>query len=402
MRNTTPPQGLTFHDSFGGLPIFDAGLSFFMAGCIVVLSLLPLGAEKRDPYPWGFGAIAWTIAAVVAFGGVAALNRMKAVTLDREKGVVILWSVFFGRRREHRIPLSGFTQIGVQTWIQTGRGGVARCYQLDLRGPKQRQSLGEYIPANTVENIRVIADYLKLPMTVENRDPDREPRSEFRAADKIHPGLATALDKICDEVYLRYEGPSPESIARLTAFGKEAFDAALLATKRQIPPGGVDGKTCGENWDDVFMAFARINPRWLVEAFDRDSSGSQLFSFVWILSYVPDAAIAPDLLRWLAHRDYWIRSYCLQGLIKLRWEPAIPVMLDYLDKHPRREDVSDIIEGMLVWDALRQPRAMPALRLVINHLEKKKDLPGVLDLAKEALNCLEKGIPPAPRPPSRK
>jgi hypothetical protein len=154
-------------------------LWFFAAGCIVALTLLPLGAEKRDPYPWGFSAIAWTFAAGAVFGGVAALNRMKAVTFNREKGIVILWSVFFGRRRERRIPLSGFTEVGVRTWIQMSRSGIGRCYDLDLRGPKQRQSLAEYTPVNAVANIRAIADYLKLPITVENRDPDREPRSEL-------------------------------------------------------------------------------------------------------------------------------------------------------------------------------------------------------------------------------
>ena len=115
MRNTTPPEGLTYHDSYGRLHIVDAVLWFFVAGCIVALTLLPLGAEKRDPYPWGPSAIAWTIAAVVVFGGVTTLNRMKAVTFNREKGAVILWSVFFGRRHERRIPLSGFTQEGVRT-----------------------------------------------------------------------------------------------------------------------------------------------------------------------------------------------------------------------------------------------------------------------------------------------
>ena len=179
MRNTTPPEGLTFRNSKARLPIVDAAMWFFAAACIVALTLLPLGGEKRDPYPWGFGAIAWTIAAVVVFGGVATLNRMKAVTLNREKGTVIFWSVFFGRRSERRIPLSGFTQVGVRTWIQTSRSGIGRCYDLDLRGPKQRQSLAEYTPANEAANIRAIADYLKFPITVENRDPDREPRSEL-------------------------------------------------------------------------------------------------------------------------------------------------------------------------------------------------------------------------------
>jgi len=179
VRNTAPPEGLTYRDSHGRLPIVDAVLWFFVAGCIVALTLLPLGAEKRDPYPWGPSAIAWMIAAVAVVGGVATLNRMKAVTFNRERGIVIFWSVFFGRRHERRIPLSGFTQVGVRTWIQTGRNGIGRCYDLDLRGPKQRQSLAEYIPANEVANIRAIAAYLKLPITVENRDPNRDPRSEL-------------------------------------------------------------------------------------------------------------------------------------------------------------------------------------------------------------------------------
>ena len=179
MRNTTPPEGLTYRDSHRHLPIGEAVMWFFAAGCIVALTLLPLGAEKRDPYPWGPCAIAWTIAAVAVLGGVGTLNRMKAVTINREKGTVIFWSVFFGRRRERRIPLSGFTQVGVRTWIQTTRSGIGRCYDLDLRGPKQRQSLAEYTPANEVANIRKIAEYLKFPITVENRDPDREPRSEL-------------------------------------------------------------------------------------------------------------------------------------------------------------------------------------------------------------------------------
>ena len=106
MRNTTPPEGLTYQDSHRRLPILDAALWFFVAGCIVALTLLPLGAEKRDPYPWGPCAIAWTIAAVAVFGGVDTLNRMKAVTFNREKGAVILWSVFFGRRHERRIPFA--------------------------------------------------------------------------------------------------------------------------------------------------------------------------------------------------------------------------------------------------------------------------------------------------------
>jgi hypothetical protein len=179
VRNVTPPAGLTFHESSARLPIIDAVLWFFVAGGIIVFTLLPLAAEKRDPYPWGFGAIAWTIAAAAIFGGVSTLNRTKAFTLNREKGILIFWSVFFGRRSERRIPLSGFTQVGVRTWIQTGRRGVGRCYDLDLRGPKQRQSLAQYVPANQVANIRAIADYLKFPITVENRDPDRAPRSEL-------------------------------------------------------------------------------------------------------------------------------------------------------------------------------------------------------------------------------
>lgn len=157
----------------------DAVLWFVAAGCIGALTLLPLGGDKRDPYPWGFGAIAWTLAAMAVFGGVATLNRIKAVTLNREKGAVILWSVYFGIRRERRIPLNGFTHVGVRTWIQTSRSGIGRCYDLDLRGPKQRQSLAQYTPANQVANIRAIADYLKFPITVENRDPEREPRSEL-------------------------------------------------------------------------------------------------------------------------------------------------------------------------------------------------------------------------------
>jgi hypothetical protein len=179
VRNATPPDGLTYYSSYGRLHYFDAGMWFFIAAGIVMITLLPLTAEKRDPYPWGFGAVAWTIAAAVVFTGVAVLNRLSAVTFSREKGVLILWSVFFGRRRERRIPLGGFTQVGVRTWIQTGRSGIGRCYSLDLRGPKQRESLVEFTPANEVESIRAIAEYLKLPVVVENRDPDREPKSRL-------------------------------------------------------------------------------------------------------------------------------------------------------------------------------------------------------------------------------
>ena len=67
----------------------------------------------------------------------------------------------------------------MRTWIQTSRNGTGRCYDLDLRGPKQRQSLAEYTHVNEVANIRAIAAYLKFPITVENRDPNRDPRSEL-------------------------------------------------------------------------------------------------------------------------------------------------------------------------------------------------------------------------------
>ncbi|MBV8879269.1 MAG: hypothetical protein JO332_04865 [Planctomycetaceae bacterium] len=175
MRNATPPEGLTYYSSGPRLPIFDAALWFIVAACIVGLTLLPFGADRRDPYPWGFCAILWGLAAASIFAGVAVLNRRKAVTFNREKGTVIVWTVFFGRRKERRIPLGAFDRVGARAWVQSGRNGRARCYSLDLRGPKQRESLTDFAPANNVEGIRAIAEYLKFPITVEDRDPGQEP-----------------------------------------------------------------------------------------------------------------------------------------------------------------------------------------------------------------------------------
>ncbi len=160
--------------------ILNGCMWFFVAG-VCVLFTLPFWQSKGDRYPWGFSAVAWSIAALVTAAGVATVRQQSGATFDRGKGVLILWSTPWGRRRERRIPLSAFTEIGVKTWVQTqSRSGVdCRYYDVELRGPKQLERMGSYTPVNRPENIRVIAEYLGLPIKVDDREPAREPKSEL-------------------------------------------------------------------------------------------------------------------------------------------------------------------------------------------------------------------------------
>lgn len=176
-----PVPTLTFESESRNLRVGEGCMWFIIAACIIVITLLPLGGDKRDPYPWKFSGVAWLLAAASIFGGVAGMNRRHGVVLDRGKGTLLSWWTFFKRRRERRIPLSMFTEILVKTWVQrASRSGFeSRYYWVELRGPKQRESLLGFVEANRPEGIRRIAEYLKLPIKVENREPLRQPPSEF-------------------------------------------------------------------------------------------------------------------------------------------------------------------------------------------------------------------------------
>jgi hypothetical protein len=158
--------------------IVQGCLWFFVAGCCLLFTL-PFWQSRGDPYPWGFSAVAWTIAALLILAGIADLRHQSGAVFDRRKGVLILWSTSFGRRRERRIPLGVFTEVGVGTWVQTQSRSRVDCryYDVELRGPKHRERMGLFTPVNRPENIRVIAEYLKLPIKVEDREPGREPKS---------------------------------------------------------------------------------------------------------------------------------------------------------------------------------------------------------------------------------
>lgn len=160
--------------------IIEAGMWFFVAA-VCILFTLPFWQSKGDKYPWGFSAVAWAVAAVVTVAGVAQLKHQSGVTFDRGKGVLILWSTPFGRRKERRVPLSGFAEVGVQTWVQkASRSWVeSRYYAVELRGSKQCERLGSYRLVNRAENIRAIVEYLKMPLKVDDREPGRQPASEL-------------------------------------------------------------------------------------------------------------------------------------------------------------------------------------------------------------------------------
>src|SRR5258706_16330402 len=115
----------------------------------------------------------------------------------------------------------------------------------------------------------------------------------------MDPRLDAALLRVRDEVSRRHEGPTPEALAGLTAFGKEAFQAVLLPSRSPGPAEGIDAKTQAENWYAVLFAFAGVDPRWLGEPFNQAAPGVDLSALVWVLGRAPNPPIPPDLLRWL-------------------------------------------------------------------------------------------------------
>ncbi len=153
-----------------------AALWFLAAACIFSLSLLPLGAERRGPYPWGAASIIWLLSAATAFAGGVTLTSLNGVTFDRKGGVIVEWECRFGRRRQRTRPLSGFNEFHVTTYLGViaRNRGVARWYDHDLRGSRERLSLTGGSPFAREESEKVaaeLAEFLKLPIVLEDRNP---------------------------------------------------------------------------------------------------------------------------------------------------------------------------------------------------------------------------------------
>jgi len=167
---------LRFEAASGCNRIFEGGLWFIVAGLICLLTTLPLLAERRDPYPWGACSVAWLIAAGFASAGAVVVNRRKGMVFDRRKGVVILWTALFGRRRERRFPLNAYTTFVVKTSTGTGRAGNRfRWYALQLRGPRGSLALSDIAALDQKRAASSLAGFLGLPRVIEDRNPGEEP-----------------------------------------------------------------------------------------------------------------------------------------------------------------------------------------------------------------------------------
>jgi len=154
----------------------QAGLWFFVAFCILLLSLLPLGSDRRDPYPWGACAVVWLFAAAAGLAGAVVLTTSRGITFDRKKGLVVQWRIRFGRRREQRCSLKAFDQLRVTTYLRkhSRSGTISRWYDHELRGAKDSIRMSEVASFGREDSEEVasaIAGFLKLPTVLIDQNP---------------------------------------------------------------------------------------------------------------------------------------------------------------------------------------------------------------------------------------
>lgn len=155
---------------------FPAGLWFAVAGGVFLISLLPLGAERRDPYPWGACSVVWLLSGASGFAGLVVLKTSKGISFDRKKGTVVEWRERFGRRTERRHPLGAFDRLQIRTWLSrhSRTRVISRWYDLELRGPRETVSLSSGVVFNREASDQLASEltgFLKLPTVLIDQNP---------------------------------------------------------------------------------------------------------------------------------------------------------------------------------------------------------------------------------------
>lgn len=205
------------------------------------------------------------------------------------------------------------------------------------------------------------------------------------------PDLDQAIARVQRSI-VAGDAPPAAAVATLVQHGAAGL-ARIFDAQRNMPANRKgDFRAAGELWLAVLGKFCKSHPVLVASTFENPPVNCDPSGLIRAIGANPSPLIADRLIVWLGS-DNWTSEHAANGLLALRWEPAIPPLFRLLAERPDNDACHTIIRAMFEWPELRTP-ALPFLRRYLEHLLKANEYWGTIRWAKELIAALEAGQAP--------